>query len=76
MKRLTKKGKVLTLLKEGRRVTPMDALRDAGSLRLSGIIHELKKEGYPIAKRLIPVNGRFGVSHVAEYWLENGGEHG
>jgi len=76
MKRLTKKDKVLTLLKEGRRLTPMEALREAGSFRLSAVIHDLKDEGYPIKKRLIAVNGRFGVSRVAEYWLENRSEHG
>lgn len=44
-----------------------------GITRLSDIIYKLKKEGKPIAAKLIPVQNRQGgVSWVSRYEVENG----
>ena len=37
----------------GNTITPMEALTEYGSLRLSSIIYDLRKEGYNIRTRLI-----------------------
>lgn len=58
---------ILRHLKAGKSITPMDALRLYGSLRLSGRIFELKKRGNPIASRT--VNTLTG-KRVSEYYLK------
>lgn len=39
---------ILKLLKAGRTVTPLDALRECGCFRLSARIFDLKEMGWPI----------------------------
>lgn len=66
---MTKKQKVLEYLKKYKKITPMDALRECGSMRLSAVIFELKKE-HKIKTNLINVPTRFGNSTVAQYVYE------
>ncbi len=40
--------KILAALKNGRKLTPIDALNDFGCFRLGGRIYDLKKDGVPI----------------------------
>lgn len=63
---MTKKDMVLNYLKKHKKITPMDALRECGSMRLSAIIFDLKKN-YKIKTKLIDVPTRFGNATVAEY---------
>ena len=41
---------ILTALKKGRSLTPLDALGEHGSFRLGARIHELRAEGWPILR--------------------------
>ena len=44
---------VLGKLLEGVRITPMDALRGCGCLRLAARVEELRREGMPIQTRTV-----------------------
>lgn len=53
-----------------RGITQLQALEKLGVLRLSGRIHDLREQGYPIMTNIIEVPNRFGeISKVAEYRL-------
>lgn len=57
-------------LEKGARITPMDALRSYGCLRLGARIWDLRRKGMQVQKRLIEVPGKRGVTkHVAEYFI-------
>jgi hypothetical protein len=59
--------KVLEMLKRGP-VTPLQALRECGSLRLGARIHALRGKGYSIQTDMIEVSGN---KRVARYTLKN-----
>ena len=63
-KRIADKETVLAWLQEGRKVTTVDCI-DANILRASDVIFRLRKEGWPIATRLV----KMGRARVAEYEL-------
>ena len=62
----TQKARVRSWLMEGNKITPLEALRMFGSLRLSAIIFDLRDEGLPIVTEKIQVAPR---KRVAEYYL-------
>ena len=64
-------GAVLELLKRGS-VTPRDALKEIGCMRLAARIEELRKNGYFIHTQLNEVNGK----RFARYTLLKGTNHG
>ena len=49
-------------LKAGRRVTPLDALRECGSMRLGARVYDLRQEGWEIGTDM-------SEGH-ATYWLK------
>lgn len=55
-------------LESGRSITPIDALRQYGCLRLGARIFDLRKEGLPVQMRLI----KQGNKHYAEYSTAKG----
>lgn len=60
---------ILKMLEEGKRVTPLTALKTAGTLRLSGRIMELR-ETYNIKTDMVTVGVRGGIKkRVASYTL-------
>lgn len=65
---MTKKQAVLNHLLKFKKITPMEALREYGSMRLGAIIFDLRKK-YNIKTNMIDVPTRFGNSTVAEYEL-------
>lgn len=68
---MTQCEKVLRHLRELGTITPMDAIREYGCLRLGARICDLRRDGYPIKSRIITGRNRFGeVTHYAEYSLE------
>lgn len=68
---MTQCEKVLRHLREFGTITPMDAIREYGCLRLGARICDLRRGGYPIKSRIITGRNRFGeVTHYAEYSLE------
>lgn len=67
-KKITQYSNILTHFNNGKRITPIDALHLYGCFRLSAIIFDLRKEGYPIKTHFITVNGKT----FAEYEMTNG----
>jgi len=65
---------ILERLKEGRTITPKEAMEEFGCMRLGARIWDLRHEGYDIRKRMIAVPTRNGIAHVAEYHLEGNDE--
>ena len=63
---INKTQMVLKHLQEFKTLTAMDALRHFGTMRLSAIIFNLKKE-HNIETQMIDVPTRFGTSRVAQY---------
>jgi hypothetical protein len=61
----TQNEKILTYLKAGRKLTPLQALNKFGCFRLSARIHDLREE-HPIGRKMIAVNDK----HVAQYYYE------
>ena len=68
--RMTQKDKILAYMRTYGSITPMDALREFGCLRLSARIADLKKDGHIIATEMVADRNRFGdVTHYAKYSL-------
>ena len=57
---------ILMALKQGHRLTPLEALRMFNCLSLSQRVGELKRDGWPIRREMVQVNS--GKS-VACYWM-------
>lgn len=72
---MAQKDMVLKHLMEGKEITPLEALKEYGSLRLGAIIFELRKEGYNISTRLEYHKNKSGnTTHYAVYKLVDKGE--
>lgn len=56
---------ILAHLKRGHSLTPMEALRRFGCLRLAARCADLREAGYRIRSRMVSV----GDKKVARYWL-------
>ena len=67
MARITKKQKVLEHLLKGLTLSPIEAFNRDKTMRLSAIIFDLKKDGYPIAN--------IGSKEYAIYEIEKASEH-
>ncbi len=69
MKPKSKKDKVLEWLQNGHSITPLQALKKFGSLRLGDIIFKLRKQHGKdyIVTEMIDVKTRFGVSRIGRY---------
>jgi hypothetical protein len=70
---MTQNDQIEMALRNGEAITPLDALRRFGSLRLGARIYDLRAKGVPIEKRIIAVDTANGEgAHVAEYRLARG----
>ena len=65
----TQAQKVLAYIKENGFITPLEAIRDLGVMRLASRITDLKNMGYAIESENISVKTRDGKTHVKKYWL-------
>jgi len=61
---------ILGHLESGEPITPVEALSKFGCFRLGARIHDLKKAGHVIDRRMIEVKTRDGTARVAEYRME------
>ena len=68
----SQKGNILEYLEIGNKITPLEALYQFGSFRLSAIIFELRQEGYNIITHNKTVDGKT----FAEYELQKGESNG
>ena len=67
MAKITKKQKVLEHLLKGSTLSPLEAFNRYKTMRLSAIIFDLKKDGYPIAN--------IGSKEYAIYEIEKASEY-
>lgn len=63
-KQQTQAQQILHRLERGASITPLDALRMYGCLRLGGRIYDLRKQGWNIERSMVKTPGG---SHVASY---------
>ena len=67
----TQNQRILRYMTANKSITQIQALNECGCMRLASRISDLRKEGYPISRRMITVTNQFGEScSVAEYSLE------
>lgn len=59
---MTQKEYILQYIEEEGSITPLDALREFGCMRLASRVSELKKEGYPIKRHMETSKNRYGKS--------------
>ena len=53
-------------------ITPLEAMRDLGIMRLASRISDLKKQGYKIKSKMVAVATRNGgTTHIARYSWDN-----
>lgn len=72
---MTQCEKVLRHLREFGTITPMDAIREYGCLRLGARICDLRQDGHQIKSKIVTGRNRFGeVTHYSEYSLEDSDE--
>ena len=72
MSKKSQKENILEYLEIGNKITPLEALYQFGSFRLSAIIFELRQEGYNIITHNKTVDGKT----FAEYELVKGQNNG
>ena len=65
---MSQNQEILSHLKTGATLTPLEALKMFGSLRLAGRIYDLKEDGWPIVCDRLDVGDSKRVGH---YYLVN-----
>ena len=65
---MSQNQEILSYLKTGATLTPLEALKMFGSLRLAGRIYDLKEDGWPIVCDRLDVGDGKLVGH---YYLVN-----
>lgn len=69
---MTQCERVLKYIEDFGSITPVQAIQDLGCYRLGARIWDLKRQGHPIIRRMIPGKNRYGESvSFAEYRLED-----
>lgn len=67
-------SRILAYLEQGNSLTPMEALKRFGTMRLGARVKDLRDLGHPIATEIITVTTADGSkARVAKYWLERSG---
>lgn len=65
---MTQEQRILDYLDEFGSITPLEAMRDLGIMRLGARIFDLKASGYAIVKDTVAVKNRFGeLTRIARY---------
>ena len=65
---MTQSTRILHALQQGRRLTPIDALREFHCFRLGARIWDLKRQGYDIRTKIVQVSPD---TRVAEYYIQD-----
>lgn len=64
----TQAQRVLKYMRDFGSITPMEAIADLGVMRLAARISDLRKAGYDIESKTVPVRNRYGQTcNVAQY---------
>ncbi len=65
---MTQEERLLDYLSENATITGIEALDKLGIFRLASRVSNLKKKGYKITSRMVPITNRYGEKcHVSEY---------
>lgn len=62
---LSQELQILRDLNRGKRITPLDALKNYGCFRLGARIWDIEQRGYTVSRKIVSRNGK----RFAEYWL-------
>jgi len=65
----TQKEQILEHLEKFGSITPLEAQRFYGCMRLGARIWDLRKDGHNIVKEIVEVMTKTGKAHVARYRL-------
>lgn len=66
----TQNDRVLTMLKAGKTITPLEALQELSVFRLAARVKDLRNEGYDIGSKWVTVLNRYGEAcRVKGYFL-------
>ena len=69
--KLNQKQKVMRHLNQYGTITPLDAFRDYGIMRLAAVIFNLKEDGHDILSDMTSSSNRFGEKvNFSEYTLQ------
>lgn len=64
----TQASMVLQYMRDFGSITPLEAMADLGVMRLAARISDLRKAGYAIESKTVPVRNRYGKTcNVAQY---------
>ena len=64
-------NKVLHFIETEGSITPIDALREFGCMRLASRVSDLKRKGYPITREMESTKNRYGETvRYARYRME------
>lgn len=65
----TQAQKILGWMREGRRISPVDALREFGCFRLAARIKDLRDDGVVVYSEMVESTNRYGDKvRFKEYW--------
>ena len=68
---MTQNAEILAYLESGGRLTPLLALSLFGSFRLGARIYDLRKQGFEISSKRVPVfNDHWKIVYVSQYRLK------
>jgi hypothetical protein len=63
--------RVLAYIEDFGSITSLQAMQDLGCMRLASRINDLKRMGYPVRKRTVKAENRYGETvYFAEYYIE------
>lgn len=72
---MTQSEMILTHLKRHGSITPQEAMREYGCMRLGARIYDLRQQGHEIQRDMVQAENRFGVKvSFARYFLTGKGE--
>lgn len=74
MKKPTQKQAVVNYMDKYGSIAPREAVSDLGIYRLAAVIHDLKKDGYPIKSELVTEKTQYGYKTFARYSFNNDAE--
>lgn len=69
---MTQSKQILSDLKAGKHITPLDALRDYGSFRLGARIYDLKQDGHQISTQRVTMPSGRSVASYSMVNVKNG----
>ena len=68
----TQSERILDYINQYGSITPLEAMRDIGCMRLAARIADLKELGYPIVSETVAVPNRYGEKcHIKRYRMED-----